>query len=99
VHVIEGRASLVLLIRTIVSYSVPVPCTRRPFVLFTRSNLNMKLSLSAAALVVLSWTPIARAACSADLLIDNYANYPSSTNSLGQYTSGMFFTHPITLHI
>lgn len=48
----------------------------------------MKLSFSTAATVALLWTRSAQAACSANLLVDNYANFANSLNSLGLYTSG-----------
>jgi hypothetical protein len=35
-----------------------------------------------------AWAGVAQAACSTNLLIDNYANYANNLNSLGQYTSG-----------
>lgn len=47
----------------------------------------MKISLSAAFLA-LSWASAAQAACSSNLLVDNFANYANHLNSLGQYTSG-----------
>ncbi|KAH6675433.1 carbohydrate esterase family 4 protein [Halenospora varia] len=46
----------------------------------------MKISLSAAFLA-LSWASAAQAACSSNLLVDNFANYANHLNSLGQYTS------------
>jgi hypothetical protein len=46
----------------------------------------MKLSIK--IFFALTWASVARAACSANLLIDNYANYANNLNSLGQYTSG-----------
>ncbi|CZR68593.1 probable deacetylase [Phialocephala subalpina] len=40
-----------------------------------------------AGLLALSWVSAARAACSSNLLIDNYSNYANNLNSLGQWTS------------
>jgi hypothetical protein len=48
----------------------------------------MKASFSSLALLSLSWLGVAQAACSTNLLIDNYANYAQNLNSLGQWTSG-----------
>lgn len=40
-----------------------------------------------AGLLALSGVSIVRAACSSNLLIDNYSNYANNLNSLGQWTS------------
>jgi hypothetical protein len=40
------------------------------------------------AFVALVWVGAAQAACTSNLLIDNYANYANNLNSLGQWTSG-----------
>ncbi|KAF4634245.1 hypothetical protein G7Y89_g3861 [Cudoniella acicularis] len=47
----------------------------------------MRISISSAAILALSWASAARAACSANLLVDNYSNYANHLNTLGQYTS------------
>ncbi|RAL61431.1 hypothetical protein DID88_009361 [Monilinia fructigena] len=47
----------------------------------------MKFSFGGLVWGVVSYAAVARAACSSDLLIDNYATYASNTNSLGQWTS------------
>ncbi|KAH8676890.1 carbohydrate esterase family 4 protein [Tricladium varicosporioides] len=46
----------------------------------------MRISLS-SAFWALSWTSAVQAACSSNLLVDNFANYANHLNSLGQYTS------------
>jgi hypothetical protein len=48
----------------------------------------MKFSLASLALWGLPLLGVAQAACSSNLLIDDYANYAKNTNSLGQWTSG-----------
>ncbi|KAB8288454.1 hypothetical protein EYC80_010119 [Monilinia laxa] len=47
----------------------------------------MKFSFGGLVWGVVSYAAVARAACSSNLLIDNYAKYASNTNSLGQWTS------------
>ncbi|KAM0127731.1 hypothetical protein ACHAO1_009346 [Botrytis cinerea] len=47
----------------------------------------MKLSLGDLAWGVVSCATVVRAACSSNLLIDNYAKFSSHINSLGQWTS------------
>ncbi|KUJ16056.1 uncharacterized protein LY89DRAFT_102026 [Mollisia scopiformis] len=45
------------------------------------------MNLLTTGLLALSWASTARATCSGNLLIDNYANYANNLNSLGQWTS------------
>ncbi|PQE05690.1 glycosyl hydrolase protein [Rutstroemia sp. NJR-2017a BVV2] len=47
----------------------------------------MKFSLGAAVWGAVSCAAAVKAACSSNLVIDNYAKYASNTNSLGQWTS------------
>jgi hypothetical protein len=46
------------------------------------------MKFPAKAFLALLWARAAQAACSTNLLIDNYANYAKNLNSLGQWTSG-----------
>lgn len=51
----------------------------------------MRISFSGVAWGVVSCVTLVRAACSSNLLIDNYSKFTSNTNSLGQWTSGKQF--------
>lgn len=48
----------------------------------------MKFSFGGVVWGVVSGVAVVRAACSSNLLVDNYAKFASNTNSLGQWTSG-----------
>jgi hypothetical protein len=46
------------------------------------------MKIFSSAFIVLVCAGVAQAACTTNLLIDNYANYANNLNSLGQWTSG-----------
>lgn len=49
------------------------------------------MKLFSTSLITVALAAVAKAAtCSSNLLIDDYSKYSSNTNSLGQYTSGMY---------
>jgi hypothetical protein len=46
------------------------------------------MKLPAGIVLALAYAGGVHAACSSNLLVDNYANYANHQNSLGSYTSG-----------
>lgn len=80
------------------STSANFVCTysvRRVYSLSTSSRFNsysfsiiMKFSISSSIVIALSWANAAQAACSSNLVVDNYSNFASNLNTLGQWTSG-----------